>query len=175
MYPVILNPSGRMGFGRVGETQISYVRTSVEEKNPQTIAGMTYRILIESPDQDFETANLHITLRPESAQSTAAVKLLVQFDCREAQLIDHEIIRDGVFRADIPGSGWRVLSPEEVAASFVSPEPRRQLMRRALDSFTCEVLQKNIHNADMFFPTGSLRITLVEYAGRPVFVASQQT
>jgi hypothetical protein len=175
MYPVILNPSGRMGFGRVGSTQISYVRTSVEEKNPQTIAGMTYRMLIECPDQDFETANVHITLRPEFAPSTAAVKLLVQFDCMDAELVDHEIVGDGVFWADVPGSGLRALSTEKVAASFADPEPRRQLMQFALDSFMCEELQINIHNADEFFPTGWLRVTLVEYAEQPVFVASQQT
>ena len=174
MYPVILNPSGRIGFGRVANTRISYVRTSVKT-NPQIIAGVTYRMLIECPDRDFETANMHITLRPEFAQSTVAVKLLVHFDCMDAELVDHEIVGDGVFWADVPRSGLRELSPEEVAASFADPEPRRQLMRRALDSFTCEELQVNIHNADTFFPTGRLRVTLVEYAGQPVFVASQQT
>lgn len=175
MYPVILNPSGRMGFGRVGKKRISYVRSSVNNETPQTIAGMTYRMRVDCPDQNFETANLHITLGPESAQSTAAVKLLVQFDCREARLVGHEIVEDGLFYADIPRSGWRALSPQDVAASFADPEPRRQLMQSAFASFKYEELQIYNPNADKFFPTGWLLVTLVEYAGQPVFVASQQT
>lgn len=99
------------------------MRSSVDKKTPRTIAGTTYRMRVDCPDQDFETANLHITLRPESAQSRGAVKLLVQFDCREAELVDHEVVEDGVFCADVTESGWRALSPEDVAASFVGLEP----------------------------------------------------
>jgi hypothetical protein len=78
MYPVILSPSGRMGFWRVGRGQISYVRSAVDMQAPESFAGMRYRLNVECPGEDFETANLHITLTPDTAQLTA-VKLPCAF------------------------------------------------------------------------------------------------
>ena len=173
MYPLILNPSGRMGFGRVAVTRISYVRRAVGWTAPKSLAGMTYRLLVEFPDKDFETANLHITLRSTAELSSATVKLLVRFDGIEAILVGHEIAGVGLLRSYVPRSSWRALAPEDVAASFVSPEAFNQLMKAAFASFKYKELGIADHNAGQFFPSGWVRVTLIEYAGQPVLVVSE--
>jgi PLD-like domain len=173
MYPVILNPSGRMGFGRVTVTRISYVRRVVGWTAPKSLAGMTYRLRVEFPDKDFEIANLHITLRSTAELSTAMVKLLVRFDGIEAILVGHEIEGVGLLGGDVPGLGWRALAPEDVAASFVTPEAFNQLMKAAFASFKYKELGIARHNARQFFPSGWVRVTLIEYGGQPVLVVSE--
>jgi hypothetical protein len=173
MYPLILNPSGRMGFGRVAVTRISYVRRAVGWTAPKSLAGMTYRLHVEFPEKDFETANLHITLRSTAELSGATVKLLVRFDGIEAVLVGHEIAGVGLLGSYVPGSGWRAMTPEDVAASFVSPEAFNQLMKAAFASFKHRELGIANHNAGQFFPSGWVRVTLIEYAGQPVLVVSE--
>jgi hypothetical protein len=172
MYPLILNPSGRMGFGRVTVTRISYVRSVVGWTAPKTFSGMTYRLRVEFPEEDFETANLHITLRSMTELPSARVKLLVRFDGIEADLVDHEIAGVGLLRGLVPGSGWRALAPEDVVASFASPDTFKQLMKAAFASFKYKELGIDRHNAGDFFPAGWVRVTLIEYAGQPVLVVS---
>src|SRR5256885_896787 len=46
MYPLILNPSGQMGFARVTITRISYVRRAVNWTTPVALANMTYRMRV---------------------------------------------------------------------------------------------------------------------------------
>jgi hypothetical protein len=173
MYPVILNPSGRMGFGRIGESRVSYVRDAVTRMLPRLLAGMRYRIGVDLPGEDFERANLHITLRPQDEFLTRTVKFLVRFVGDEACIVDNEIAGDGAFREHVPGSGWRTWSPEDVIESFASPENLDRLMNAALDSFKYSELRVWDHNAGNFFPEGWLRVTVVEYASRPVFVVSE--
>jgi hypothetical protein len=174
MYPVILSPSWRMGFGRVGRGQISYVRSAVDMQAPESFAGMRYRLNVECPGEDFETANLHITLTPDTAQLTA-VKLLVQFDGRDAVLTDWKTVGDGAFSTYVPGMGPHTLSADDVAATFASPAPFRQLMHSALASFKYNELGIYGQNAEGFFPPEWLLVTLLEYAGRPILVGHQPT
>jgi hypothetical protein len=173
MYPVILNPSGQMGFGRVTVTRISYVRSVVGWTAPKSLAGMTYRLRVECPDKDFETANLHVTLRSTAELPSATVKLLVRFDGIEAMLVGHEIAGSGLLRDYVPGLGWRALAPEDVAASFVSPEAFNQLMKAAFATFKYKELGIARRNAKQFFPSGWVRVTLIEYVGQPVLVVSE--
>jgi hypothetical protein len=172
MYPLILSDSGRMGFARVGRQQISYVRNAVNNTAAETVAGMKYRLYVECPDEDLETANLHITLRPESARATAAVKLLVQFDGSDKPRANCEIVRHGTFSTYVPGAGRYTLSADEVAATFANPEHLYQVMHFALASFKYEELGIYGQNAEKFFPSGRLLVTLLEYAGQPVLAVS---
>jgi PLD-like domain len=173
-YPMILNPSGRMGYARVVGTRISYVDNGVN-RTLESLAGMKYRMHVQFPDDNLDAANLYATLRSEDRESTAAIKLLVQFDIGNAVLVGHEIIEDGVFRNYVPESGWHASSPEEVAASFANLEEFHQLMHAAFDSFKYEDPLLYLPNADKFFPPGELLVTLVEYAEQPVLVVSQET
>jgi hypothetical protein len=140
---------------------------------------MKYQLRVEFPDRDLETANLHIILRPPSSRT--AVKLLVQFDGIEAVLVGHEPVRLDVFTEmafDFEINQDSVLIehdkviPEDVAASFASQEALNQLMQTALASFKYSHLGSDNRNAGEFFPTGWLQVTLIEYAGLPVLVAS---
>ena len=173
MYPMILDPTGRMGFGRVAVTRISYVRSVVNWRTPRTLAGRKYRMRVEFPDKDLESANLLITLRPTSAQSSGAVKLLVRFDGVEAILAGHEIAGDGTFGDYDPELGWRTLNPEEVAATFADPDTLNQLMQVAFQTFKYSELGIGDRDADKFFPPGLLQVTLIEYAARPILAVSE--
>lgn len=172
MYPLILNPSGRMGFARVTRTRISYVRRVVDWTTPVTLAGMTYRMHIEFPDDDVEIANVHVTLRSVSEFSPSAVKLLVRFDGIEPIPAGHRVIGDGTFIG--PGPERQTMTPENVAAVFANTDAMSQLMRSALATFKYGELGISNHNADKFFPAGELRVTLTEYAEQPVLVVSEQ-
>ena len=108
-----------------------------------------------------------------SEYSPAAVKLLVRFDGIEAILADHEVIGDGMFIG--PGPERRAMTPENVAAAFANPDAFSQLMRAAFATFKYSELGIGNHDADKFFPTGWLPVTLIEYAGQPVLVVSEQT
>lgn len=173
MYPVILDPTGRMGLGRVAVTRISYVRSVVNRTTPWTLAGMKYQMRVEFPNEDLETANILITLRPTSAQSSVAVRLSVRFDGVEAILAGHEIAGDGTFGDYDPKLGWRTLSPGKVAATFADPDTLNQLMQAAFQTFKYSELGKWDRDADQFFPPGLLRVTLIEYAARPILAVSE--
>jgi hypothetical protein len=134
---------------------------------------MKYRMRVEFPDKDLETANLLITLRPTSAQSSVAVKLLVRFDGVEAILAGHEIAGDGMFGDYDPKFGWRAFSPEEVAAIFADADTLNQLMQVAFQTFKYSELGIGDRDADEFFPPGWLRVTLIEYAARPILAVSE--
>jgi hypothetical protein len=163
-----------MGFARVAITRISYVRSAVNWTTPRRPGGIECWMRVEFPDQDLETANVHITLRPQ-AVSTTAVRFLVQFDGETADLAGTEIAGNGPFSTYALGRGADTLNPDEVAATFASPEPFRQLMQSAFSSFTYSELRIGDRNADRFFPDGWLRITLIEYERQPVLVISEQT
>jgi hypothetical protein len=171
MYPLILDPSGQMGFARVTVTRISYVRRAVNWTTPVALANMTYRMRVEFTDDDIETTNMQISLRSVSESSPAAVKLLVRFDGIEAVLAGHQVIGDGVFLG--PGPERRAMTPEDVAAVFANPDAFSQLMRAAFATFKYSELGIGNRNADKFFPAGWLRVTLIEYAGQPVLVISK--
>jgi hypothetical protein len=173
MYPLILNPSGQMGFARVTITRISYVRRGVTRTTPVALDNMTYRMVVHFPDDDIETANVHITLRPVSESSPAAVKLLVRFDGIEAILAGHEVIGDGMFLG--PGPEPQAMTPEDVAAVFANPDAFSQLVKAAFATFKYSKLGIGNRNADKFFPAGWLSVTLIKYAGQPVLVISEQT
>lgn len=130
---------------------------------------------IEFPKEHFESANLHVTLRPEYAQSTTAVKLLIQFDDSKARLVGHEIDGNGLFSTYIPELGLYTLTPEDVATTFTAREHFRQLMRSAFADFKYKELGIGDRNADKFFPTSELQVTFTEYAGRPIFMISEET
>ena len=50
-----------------------------------------------------------------------------------------------------------------------------ELTRAAFATFKYSELGIGNHDADKFFPTGWLPVTLIEYAGQPVLVVSEQT
>jgi hypothetical protein len=61
-----------------------------------------------------------------------------------------------------------------VAENFASQEDFNQVVQSAFASFKYSELRIYDHNADRFFPSGWLRVTLIEYADQPVLVASEQ-
>ena len=174
MHPLILNPSGRMGFARVGKSRITYIRTKVSWTSPRKIGGRGYSMLVEFPDHDLEKSNMSILLHSVS-RSSAGVALGVRFDGVQATLTDCKPLGGNVEIDDF--SPWLGVTgseptPADMAAELTQPEMFTEVIRQAFSPFRYAELGRERRNADDFFPRAWLRVTMIDYRGQSVLVAT---
>lgn len=172
-YPIVLNPSGRMAFGRVAQTRITYIRSSVKWTRPREILGGRYNLTVRFPSTGLESANMQMTLSVSGQPEYVSLELQLRFDGLDVSLSDWEI------RARPLNSGYGahyVDTQTERLEAFVDqlqrPKKLDELFRTAFGTFTYSELGVGNRNADEFFPRGWVRITLIDYGDRPVLVVT---
>lgn len=173
-YPIVLNPSGRMAFGRVAQTRITYVRDSVKWTRPREILGGSYGLTVRFPSDGLESSNLHMELSVSGQPAYATLELRLRFDGLEATLTDWEIQANssaGAYAAHYVGSQSEYLH----ALADQLHESLEELVASAFAPFTLSELGVGNHNADEFFPRGWVRVALVDYGARRVLVVTPHT
>lgn len=170
-YPLILNPSGRMGFARVGRTRITYVRDSVSLTKPHHIGDHLYAVQVHFPSENLETANLHITFRPQGSSTSAGIMLRIRIDGAKSVLSEVVIVKDNHLSQNDAAELLSRHHPSLVD-EFTQPATFQALVHRALNPFTFKDLDTGSHDADGFFPPGWLQVTLIDFEKRHVLVVS---
>ncbi|TYL51181.1 phospholipase D-like domain-containing protein [Agromyces mariniharenae] len=172
-YPIILNPSGRMGFGRVAQTRITYVRSSVKWSQPRVLFGRSYNVTVRFPSDDLESANVSMTLGMAGEPAYASLELRLRFDGLEATLNDWDITTDPRARAyaedEVDAQANRL---KALVDQLHGPTSLAALVRSSFAAFTFKELGLGNRNADDFFPRGWVRITRIDYGERPVLVVT---
>jgi hypothetical protein len=161
MYPLILNPSGRIAFARVVKTRISYLRFAVGPLAIGVLGGYSLQAQVELPETDTEEANLHITVFPLHLPVVDGVRLRIQFDGAAGRLRGWE-------PAGRRTEGERRWDPSPVLSALDDPDAVDQLTARVLESFRYKTLDVGKLNAAEFFPAGGSRVSLLQFAGLPV-------
>lgn len=166
MYPVILNPSGRMGFARVAKTRISYVRPRVNWTSSYLVGDMRCSLAVSFPQEGTDTVNMVLKLRPVSHQTTG-VEAHVRFDGIQAALVKTISLQDGN-----PDGLGESLS-QSIVSSLQDPLVLGRLISKALRPFKFKELLRHKRDAGDFFPHNAwLHLQVFDFQGSAVLVAS---
>ncbi|GAA1468876.1 hypothetical protein HD594_000310 [Microbacterium thalassium] len=172
-YPIVLNPSGRMAFGRVAQTRITYVRSSVKWTRPREIFGGRYNLTVRFPEEGLEAANIQMTLTVSGQVECASLELRLRFDGLALALASASI--DGASRTGAYFGRYRqsqIETLEALVSQLEEPDTLGELFRSAFGSFTYSELGVGNRNADDYFPHGWVRIALIDYSDCPVLVVT---
>lgn len=170
-YPIILNPSGRMGFARVGRSRITYVRESVNWVSPRLFDGQEYRMSATFPTKDLEESNIHILLNPVGRRSSGLL-MRVRFDGISAVVVSVGAPGQSASQYENGGTidgDFTAVAQELTDATVIS-----EVLRQVFEPFRYGELDVQRRNADDFFPTAWVRVTLIEHALQPVLMVSEQ-
>ena len=175
-YPIILNPTGRMAFGRIAQTRITYVRSSVKWTRPRELFGRMYNLTVRFPTSGLESVNVEMSLTVSGQPEYASLELGIRFDGLETILNRWEVRethRSSTVRSfDVP----RQMSLlEQLAGTLEDSTNLAGLVASAFATFTYSELGVGNRNATEFFPRGWVRVMMIEYAERPVLVATPHT
>lgn len=172
-YPIVLNPSGRIAFGRVAQTRITYIRSSVKWTRPREILGGRYNVTVRFPSEGLESSNMHMELSVGGHPELATLGLRLRFDGIELTLHDWEVrtnSRAGAYAVHFVDSQTKHL--EALVHQLHEPSSLEELVGSAFAPFTFSELGVGNRNADEFFPRGWVQITLIDYGARPVLVVT---
>lgn len=169
IYPIVLNPSGRMAFARVARGRITYLRQSVAWTKGFLIGGRPYDVTVSFPTENFELANLHLKLRPSSAQ-TSGLQLGIRFDGTQGVLTSSTLLQDG---DQDELSSYRHASLQETQQTLEGePSALYELLQDALSPFKFKTLDRDNHSAAGFFPRTQVHLTLFRFGQRWVLAAT---
>lgn len=175
-YPIILNPTGRMAFGRIAQTRITYVRSSVKWTRPRELFGRMYNLTVRFPTNGLESVNVEMSLTVGGQPEYASLELGIRFDGLEVILNRREVreTRQSSTARSFYVARQRSLL-EQLAATLEESTNLAGLVASAFATFTYSELGVGNRNATEFFPRGWVRVTMIEYAERPVLVVTPHT
>jgi hypothetical protein len=172
-YPIILNPAGRMAFGRIAQTRITYVRSSVKWTRPRELFGRMYNLTVRFPGTGLELVNIEMSLTVTGEPEYASLELGLRYDGLEVTLERSEVRaarRSSTFAATYVTRQTRLL--EKLAGMLQDATNLDKLLAGAFATFTYSELGVGNRNATEFFPRGWVRVTMIEFAERPVLVVT---
>ena len=173
MYPLILNPSGRMAFARVGQHRISYVRPTVRFTTAKTLFGEAYEMTASFPDDGLDEANVHIALAVPGEVKSAELQLKLHVDGLDIALTSWQVDRgQPIGQYWIEQADRQAAQLELLATRMSAPKGIHALIRAAFESFKFSYLGIDDRNAASFFPDDWVRISGIEIADRPVLVVT---
>lgn len=168
IYPIILNPSGRMAFARVARSRITYLRQEVDWIDPVRVGGRSYSLSVQFPTRNLEVSNIHLELKP-SSHATVGLQLQIRFDGVEGVLAGSTILRDGDPDTAYPS---HLATMDQLRDELADPTAMTALLHQALQPFKYTTLGRDNHNAADFFPSHPLHLTLFRFGDRSVLAAS---
>lgn len=165
MYPLLINPQGRLAFVTLPATTITFAWRSLSWPQPYTIAGNRLRLSVDFPDKATGGRNLLVHLSQVDGPQSAT--LTFRFDGLTASLTEAELTGDR--------DPWGQAAVEEGMAELVAHEGARE---RLLVEVLGEIRHpRNFKNAkysmDRLFAHTWYEISLVEFLGRHVLLASE--
>ena len=175
-YPMILNPSGRMGFGRIAKTRITYVRSSVSFNRPREILGSHYKLTLRFPSHGLDAVNIEMTLSISGRPEYVALDLGLRFDGLETRL-QRWNVRQTTLVGSYAARSVEIQTDQlqELSSLLHDPATLTRLLSTAFGTFTFSELGIGNRNATEFFPQGWVRVTIIDYADQPVLVVTPYT
>lgn len=175
-YPIVLNPSGRMAFGRIAQTRITYIRSSVKWTRPRELFGRMYNLTVRFPDTGLDSVNIEISLTVSGQPEYVSLELGIRFDGLEATLNRWEVQEthpSSTLRSSYVSQQTSLL--EQLTGTLQDSSNLVDLVASAFATFTYSELGIGNRNATEFFPRGWVRVTMIEYAARPMLVVTPHT
>ena len=175
MYPILLNPSGRMGFARIAKTRITYVKTGGQWNSPGRFGSFAYRMSVDMPSTGLDDHNLRVSLTPGATIfGTGSIELRFRFVGDSATLTGSSVRGPDQLRFWTK-QGLETRTIEELRQEITVPDMVDQVVHAAIKGgFTFDRLGRDDHNANRFFPRGLISVRLVEFDELPVLVASSE-
>ncbi|WP_157981735.1 phospholipase D-like domain-containing protein [Protaetiibacter intestinalis] len=169
MHPVLLAPSGRMGFARLAMTRSTYVRFSVD-MGAFTVGGLRFNVSVRLPKKPDE-ANMEIVLRPAAEYATGGLTLRLAFDGAAFEVVSCQPVDANPIRyRDNYWLDWKAVDVDELVAAVTDPANVASLTSFALQPFRYKELGTHDKNAAEFFPA-HCTLTLVQVGERRVLIA----
>lgn len=168
IYPIILNPSGRMAFARVARSRITYLRQKVDWTTPVNVGRHLYSLTVRLPTENCDVSNIHLELKP-SSHATTGFQLQIRFDGVQGVLAGSTILQDGDTDTPYPS---HLPTMDQLREELADPAALTALLHQALKPFKYGTLGRDNHNAADFFPTQPLHLTLFRFGDRSVPAAT---
>lgn len=173
MHPIILGATGRMGFVRLGDQQISYVRESVVSSDPLSIGGLRLRVSVQLPRNKLDDANIVLALSTYGRHPDEGYELRVRFDGARSFLSSWNPRLRSAGSASVTGTGPDgALLRAFVERLHHDEHLLGELISKSLRPFKFKTLNIYDTNADEFFPKGWLQVTLVDYHDSRILVVT---
>lgn len=165
MYPMLINPQGRLAFVTLPATTITFAWRSLSWLHEYTIAGNRLRLSVDFPDEAPDGRNLLVQLSQVDGPQSAT--LTFRFDGLTASLTEAELTGDR--------DPWGSTTVEDGMAALVAHQGARdQVLAEVLDEIRHPRNFKNAeYSMDRLFAHTWYEITLVEFLGRHVLLASE--
>lgn len=167
IYPIILNPAGRMAFARVAQTRITYLRYAVAWTEPILVGNRNYSVRVNFPREGLSESNVHLELR--SLDGSRGVLLRVRFDGLQGTLQGFSTLQDGTGEV---GTASPAFAISELSEVLEDPHELQNLLQKSLRPFKYKTLGRDDHNASEFFPPGWLRLNLFRFGDCSILAAS---
>lgn len=165
MYPVLINPQGRLAFVTVPATTITFAWRGLSWPIPVTIAGNRVRLSVDFPDEVTGGRNLVVRLSQVGGPQTST--LTFRFDGLTASLLEAELVGDRDPRGRTPVK-------DSMAALIADERARESLLGEVLDEIRHPKDFKNDkYSMDRLFSRAWYEVTLLEFLGRHVLLASE--
>lgn len=171
MYPLIRRESGRMGFARVGETRITFVRSRVTDRVIRS-GGEVFLVDVFFPKDDLDRRNMVLTVRPRHGLVKWTIEFEIRFDGREAKVVNSAAVVPPT-QPGRPPSGAQQAEARRHEERLQTPHVLRQLVRDALTPFKFKELGIENSNASSFFGRGWKQIRMVEFDDGAVLVVEK--
>jgi len=170
MYPILLNPSGRMAFGRVADTRVTYIRKAVNWTTSRRILGQLYRVRVRFADELKSPHNLEMTLSHPGSPGMASLTLFILFTGESSSLVRLDVNTNPHQR--LSDSGAREGDLQRLATQLEDPPTLDRIVSNALSTFKYSELGIGNRNASDFFPPGWVRVTIIDYLDKPILIVN---
>lgn len=171
-HAMILASTGQMGFVRIADQQITYVRYSLAWTQPYRINGHDYSLTVRFPHDRLAKINIELEISQYSAARYASVVLGLRFDGTEASLEESRIQATAPPRwAEATASRQNRTLKALVEYLEEGSNNLGELVARALAPFKYKVLGIDDKTAADFFPSGWVQVSVLTYRRCSVLVA----
>ncbi|MCQ3997977.1 hypothetical protein GL325_06025 [Aeromicrobium sp. 636] len=165
MYPILLNPQGRLAFVTVPTSTITFAWRGLSWGRPYMVAGIPLHLSVNFPDEVTDGKNLLVRLSQKDGERYATIAF--RFDGLSATLMETEVGGD-------PDPWGRTHVEDSVAAIVVDERARNALLAEVFEEIRHPTNFKNDrYSIDRLFSFTWHEITLIEFLGRYVLLASE--
>lgn len=164
--PILLVDNGRMGFGRIARTRITYIRKGVSLTKPFELDdGLSLDVSIRFPDSNFRKRNIIVTL---AAPMYGRCDFGVRFNGNSAIITTKRF-----YKGEDPES-FNVFKNRLKTNLFSSRTTIDRLYSRVFKPFRYQKLGIENHNIKEYLTAEHYRLSLVEFVGNPFFLLRKQ-
>lgn len=165
MYPVMFADTNRMGFARIGATQISYVRNQVDWKHSRTLilGDFEFSISLIFPAQAAKESNIVMRIGFSDDELCRAYFVFTGSEI----IFGKKIFRKGRNRFKVRNS---FLTAKLEREFFSSQEKIVGLFGNLLSPFKFKSLGRDKKNVQKYLAGENFRLSVIEFLDKPILV-----